>query len=209
MSFTDLTTLKGMLGIPAADTSRDVYLQLLVDMADQVVLDVFGLSSTAVTSYTDKIDILDDDLDTVWTSRWPVVAVTSYVEDGDALVEGTDFSVSPTGALKLLDEYSTPPPAPRLTRFYSVGREVLVVTYTAGWTGAPPADLRYAATLIAAYAFNTAQRAGLGGERIGQYSYTLAGGATGSGSGGPGGFGIPPEAERILASYRRVFALPN
>lgn len=194
--FVTLATLKAFLGIPVADTTRDAMLQVLVDAANQQILDILNLSSTTVTAYQDRIDVDDESTPILMTRRWPVVAVSQVTENG-TVVDPTTYSVNELGALKILG-----------TRFWGYGREAVVVDYTAGWAGSPPADLAYAAMLIAAFGSNTAGKAGLDSETIGQYSYRMGGGASG-GSGGSGGFGIPPEAERILASWRRVFSLPN
>jgi hypothetical protein len=192
---TSLAAVKALLGIPASDTSKDAMLTILVDAANRTVLDVFGLTSAAVTSYTDRIDVDDDSTAILLTRRWPLVAVTSVTEQG-AVLASSKYSSNELGAIKLLTT----------GRFWAYGRESVVVVYTAGWSSVP-ADLAYAAGLIAAFGFNTAPKVGLQSERIGQYSYTL--GSDSSASSGTGGFGIPPEAERILASWRRVFTLPN
>lgn len=194
--FTTLPAVKAFLGIPASDTTRDAMLQVLVDAANQRVLDLLNLSASSVTAYQDKIDVDDDETAILMTRRWPVVTVTQVTEN-TVVVDPATYSCNELGALKLLG-----------TRFWTCGREAVVVSYTAGWSGAVPADLAYAAALIAVYGANTAAKSGLDSETIGQYSYKMGAGA-GSAAEGGGGFGIPPEAERILASWRRVFTLPN
>lgn len=198
MAFCSLATLKEMLGIPAADTSRDAFLTLLCGAADRQVLAILGLTSTASTTYVDKIDIDDEQTEAIFTRSWPVIAMTSVVEAGSTLA-ASEYSVTDYGLVKRLTD----------GWYWAHGRESIVLTYTAGWTGSPPDDLVYAATLIAAHSFNTGPRSGLRAERIGQYSYELGGASVAGGTDGGGGFGIPPEAERILASWRRVFTLPN
>lgn len=193
----DLATLKGMLGIPLTDTTRDTFLTMLVNFANKSILDVFNLTSAAVTSYTDRIDVDDDTTPALWTRRWPLVAVTSVTE-ATVLLDSTVYRGTEEGLIKLLG----------WNRYFSCGRDAVVVVYTAGWAS-NPADLVYAAGLIAVHGFNTAPRAGLQSEKIGQYSYQLGGASVAGGQDGGGGFGIPPEAERILASYKRVFTLPN
>lgn len=208
MGFTDLATLKGMLNIPTSDTSRDSYLTMLVNAANKQILDVFQLDSTDPTAYTDKVSFDDDSTPAFFTQRWPVLAVATVTELG-TVVQSSQYSFNDLGLILRLTGFLG---ANRYWRgaFWQSGRESVVIDYTAGWaTGTIPADLIYAATLMAAYSFNTAPKAGLSSEQIGQYSYQLGAGAVGSGSGAGGGYGIPPEAERILANYARVFQLPN
>lgn len=194
--FTTVANLKALLGIPTSDTTQDTLLTLLVAAANRVVLDIFGLTSAASTAYTDKIDIDDSSTAIVMTRKYPLISVTSVTELGEALA-ATEYSSNEHGAVKLLGDL----------RYWAYGRESVVIVYEAGWTTVPD-DLVYATTLIAAYGYNTAARAGLASEKIGQYSYELSSGA-GANIGASGGFGIPPEAERILSSWRRVFTLPN
>lgn len=191
-----LASLKAVLGIPTADTTRDVALQLIVDATNARVLAELGLTSVSVTAYEDRIDVDDDTTAILLLRRIPLVAITQVTEFGVVLDPSLYRADLEAGAVRLLGH-----------RFWGCGRDSVVVSYTAGWSGSPDAGLAYAAMLIAVFAANTASRAGLDSETIGQYSYRLSGGA--SASAGEGGFGIPPEAERILASWRRVFALPN
>lgn len=192
-----LASLKAFLSIPSADTTRDGALQTIVDGANQIVLDELRLTSVSVTAYEDRIDVDDESTAILMLSRIPLVAITQ-VTDGGVVVDPSLYrAMVDTGAVKRLG-----------SSFWSCGREAVVVSYTAGWAGAPDAGLAYATMLIAAHAANTAPKSGLDSETIGQYSYRLADGSS-SGSGGAGGFGIPPAAERILSSWRRVFTLPN
>jgi hypothetical protein len=193
--FTTLTAIKAVLGIPATDTTRDTLLQLLAQAANKSILDVFGLTSSEITSYTDYVEVDDDTTPVLFTRRWPVVSVTSITEAG-AVLAASEYRVRDDGEIKLRGS----------GRFWACGRDSVQIVYTAGWSIVPD-DLVWAATLIAVHAFNTAPKAGLQSERIGQYAYELGGASVAGGEGGGGGFGIPPEAERILANYRRVFAI--
>lgn len=201
MAFLDLTTLKGYLGIPASDTTRDTLLTALVDMSNAEMAAFFGLTTDAVTAYTDTIDVLDvdDGIWQVWTRRYPVVAISSVTEAG-SVVASTGYALAlDFGLVKRLGDLTS----------WAIGRSGVVIAYTAGFS-AVPGDLKHAAALIAVHAFNTAPRSGLKSEKIGQYSYELGGASVAGGESGGGGFGIPPEAERILAKWRRPFAAtPN
>lgn len=203
MAFTSVATLKAYIGIPSADTSRDVYLAALVDFANAELCAFFGLTTDAPTTYVDRIDVADSvDVETwqLWTRRYPVISITSVAEGSATLTSGTDYSLAlDFGLVKRLGDLSA----------WSLGREEVVVTYVAGFATVP-GDLAHAAALIAVQAYNTAARSGLRSETIGQYKYELGGASVAGGAGGGGGFGIPPEAERVLAKWRRPFvATPN
>lgn len=195
-----LADLKAFLRIPTADTTNDAALTLIVGGVNSTLLKVFGgLSAVAVTSYTDRITVGDSSTSALWLRRWPVVAITSVVEDGDTLASSLYAFDGEIGMLRLVQQ----------GRWFSCGRDSVVVTYTAGWAGAVDGDLVLAGVLMGAHAWNTGPRAGLSSERIGQYGYKLAGGSA-AGQDAAGGFGIPPEAERILSNYRRAVQVwPN
>jgi hypothetical protein len=193
MPFCSLSDLKSILRIPAGDTSRNTELQLYVDAANAHLYGIFGISDSGPTSYTDRITVREDDVSDVWTRRWPVISVSSVTCAGVAL-SATAHTVSDTGLIQLLGQFS----------IFPVGVESVVVTYSAGFSPGDPAlaELRLAALQIAAFNANTSPKIGLGGERIGQYSYTQGSSAAG-GNLGEGAFGIPPAAERALAKWTR------
>lgn len=193
MAFTDLATVKAALGIPTADTSKDARLAIWIAAANATVLGVFGLTATDETEYTDRITVDDDTTERLWLRRFPVLSVTSLLDGGETLTEGTDFFVDKD--LGLLCKLG-------LASFFHVGRLDLVCVYRAGWA-AVPADLASAATLIAIEWYNLAPKAGLESERIGQYGYTIAATQSSVAGAGAGAFGIPVAAEMILAQYRR------
>lgn len=197
MPFVSLADVKALLRIPAGDTSRDVELQLYVDGANSHLYSVFGgLTDSVPTSYTDKITIEDAQTNAVWTRRWPVLSSPApVVLDSGNTVASTDYRLSDLGLLRLLENFD----------HWSYGADQVQVTYTAGFAAGDPAlaELRLAAAQIAIYNANTTVHAGMMRERIGQYEYEL-GGATVGGAGGPGGFGIPASAERILANWTAV-----
>lgn len=193
--FTTLAAVKAALGILATDTTRDLAITQIVQAANKTVLNIFGLTTSEITTYTDYIEVDDETTPSLFTRRWPVVSMTSVTEAGSVLAS-TEYRVRDFGEVKLLGS----------GRFWACGRESVVLVYTAGWSVVPD-DLVWAATLIALHAFNTAPKAGLKSEKIGQYAYDLGGASIAGADGGGGGFGIPPEAERILAEYRRPFVV--
>lgn len=200
MAFLELDTMKTALQIALTDTSRDAELQVYVDAANATLYEVFGgLLDSVPTEYIDAVTIDDTTTGAVWTRRWPLNALTTVVDKG-ATLDLAKLTSDDLGLVRLLN-YSGG---------FSYGRDSVVITYDAGFDASDPrlAELKLAALLIAIYSVNTTSKAGFSGERIGQYSYTLAGG--GSQGVGAGGFGIPPQAERILAKYQRTLVTwPN
>jgi hypothetical protein len=197
MPFVSLPDVKALLRIPLVDTSRDVELQLYVDAANAHVYSIFGgLTDSVPTSYTDQITIEDGETTAVWTRRWPVLASPApVVLDSGDVVDPADYRVTDLGLLKLVKRWDR----------WTYGVDAIQVTYTAGFAAGDPAlaELRLAAAQIAVYNANTSSHAGMMRERIGQYEYELGGAAQG-GANGPGGFGIPASAERLLANWTAV-----
>ena len=72
--------------------------------------------------------------------------------------------------------------------------ELRLRNYVAGYSSIP-SDLSYAATVLAAAHFNSGRHAGMLYEQVATYRYRRR-------------EGMPEEAIRILAKYRRVFARP-
>lgn len=201
MPFTDLPTLKAIMRIPALDTSRDVELAVYVDAANGMLYSLFGgLTDSAPTSYSEKVSIDDPITMAFHTRKWPVTAVAT-LEDNDSPVASTEFAFEDYGLVHLTDALA----------YFSFGRNIVEITYTAGFPPGHPglAELKLAATQIAAYNANVSAHGGVQKETIGQYSYELGAGAKDSGSAGGGGFGIPPSAERILANWTRPQVWPN
>lgn len=198
MAFVTLAEAKAALGIPTSETSRDVALTAAVAAANAALLGIFGLTSDAVTAYEDELDVDDESTTSIWLSRWPVVEVTSITDDGET-IDVADVKL--WGEMGNISFRARPT---RSRRYWTQGVGTVAVSYTAGWSTVPDA-LKTAGLVIALHSFNTAPKAGLRAERIGAYSYELGGASVAGGQDGGGGFGIPPEAERILASYRRPF----
>ena len=187
MSFADSTKIKRMLGIPSTVTYQDDAISDAVTVADAIVLDEIGLDAVSSTSYTEKIDVTIAGLSEFSVTYRPILSVTSLKISGETRTENTDFKVEKTiGFIKLIPLSSVLP----------TGRNIIEITYTAGYSSTP-ADLQYAANLIACSMLNTQAHAGISREKTSTYAVTLDTdvGAT-----------IPNLARRILAKYRKVFA---
>ena len=186
-TFTDVTKLKRMLGIPAGVTRFDDTLVDLQDPVDQIMLDELGLSLAGVTTYTDKIDVTFGGTTEVALKYRPVASVVALTISGNAQTIDTDYEVlSDIGVIKLLP----------LSAILPTGRNIVEVTYTAGFASVP-SDLIYAGNLIAVSMFNQQAHVGYKMERSGDYQYQIDGG---------GGSTIPMLAQRILSKHRRLFA---
>lgn len=196
-AFLELTTLKALMRIPTADTTRDVELQIYVDAANAHLYQLFGgLTAATVTSYTDRLTVDDWNTNALWTRRWPVLSSpAAAVVSAGATVDTSLYRLDDLGLLRLLEGGN----------FWPFGIDQVVVTYSAGFATTDPAlaELKMAAAHIAIYQANTFSHAGLRRESIGEYEYEQNDGASGGGD-GSGGFGIPTVAERILANWTTV-----
>lgn len=185
-TFTDVTRLKRMLGVPAGVTRFDDTLTDLQGAVDQIMLDEIGLSATVGTTYTDKIDV-NFGVSEVALEYRPVLSIVALTIAGQLQTENVDYEViSDIGMIKLIP----------LSNVLPTGRNIVEVTYVSGFTTVP-ADLLYAGNLIAVSMFNQQAHLGYKMERSGDYQYQLDNGA---------GSTIPALAKRILGKHRRLFA---
>lgn len=186
-TFASSTSMKRMLGIPSSITQHDDAIDDILDVVDQMVLDEIGLDAATSTSYTENIDITDGGQNEISLSHTPVISVTSFKVGGLTYTEDTDYKIDKSiGFIKLLP----------LSVFFPTGRNVIAVTYTAGFSSVP-ADLVYAGNLIGVSLFNQQSHVGFVSERAGSYTYNM-----GKGTGST----IPRIAMRILSKHRRLFA---
>ena len=184
------TNIKAMLGIPTSVTRYDSAITETIAATEQIITDELNLDSIYSTSYTDKIDVTTIGLNEVSLSYTPIISVAGVTIKKETQVENTDYVINKRlGVIKLLP----------LSSYFPTGREVVVVSYTAGFADSAsiPKDLTYAGHLICCSLFNQQSHVGFKSERAGNYSYNL-GNATGS--------TIPAMAQRILGKYYRVFA---
>lgn len=185
-TFTDVTRLKRMLGVPAGVTRFDDTLTDLQGAVDQIMLDEIGLSATVGTTYTDKIDV-NFGVSEVALEYRPVLSIVALTIAGQLQTENVDYEViSDIGMIKLIP----------LSNVLPTGRNIVEVTYVSGFTTVP-ADLLYAGNLIAVSMFNQQAHLGYKMERSGDYQYQLDNGS---------GSTIPALAKRILGKHRRLFA---
>lgn len=211
MSFTDVATVKTLLGIPVADTSQDARLTILVDSVNAEMLGFFNLTSCSPTAYTNKYDF-DFDTSDVWLREYPVITVDTVSFNGTVQAASTYYLSNPKkfGLLSLENSSGIVYPYVQVSGFPH-GRQTIEVTHTAGWAGGtPPADLQGAAGLLAIARYNMDRKTGFSGEKIGQYSYDLGGGGAGSGVVGAIGLdGMPIGTRRVLSQHLRILATDN
>ena len=215
MSFTTTAKVKTLLGIPAADTSQDARIDLLVAAANAEMLGYFNLTSCDPTAYTNSYDFIDDaETQDVWLRQYPVISVDE-VKFAGTVQDTSDYYLSNPAEFGLLSLTATTNTVPffwrgRAAPGFPYGRQLTEVTHTAGWAGGtPPADLQAAGALIAVARYNMDPKTGLAGEKIGQYSYTAGGGGGAGGSGGIAADGMPVSARRALSRHLRVHAFDH
>ena len=181
MALTSRGAVKSVLGIPAGVTRSDALIDILVDAAASLVREETDLPAEAVSTYSEVIDVEFAGQRDVPLRYRPVVQVVALTI-GASAPSPASFTATASGSLRLSAEGA----------FFPVGRQIVDVTYTAGFA-ATPADLSHATTLIAVQGFNQGGHAGFESERVSTYSYSLDESA------------IPPLAQRILNRYRRAF----
>ena len=197
MSFASLVSVRAMLGISggtcAGTTRYDDAINVILPAVDQIVLDELGYPTTsALTTYTDYIDVNAEGQTEIATRYRPVSSVVGLTIGGQAVTEST---VSVQGGFVLNKDLGII----KLDPMYSLvpsGRAVVEVTYVAGFSSVP-SDITYAANLIAVSLFNQQSHLGFVSEKTSGYSYNI-GKAEGS--------FVPAMARRILNKHRRIFA---
>ncbi len=130
------------------------------DRADLILTVVSGLVRDEAHQLFDQVETDEVDLDGTGTDvlllpELPVAAVASVLEDGSALVDGTDYDWSTNGVLRRLNGQWI-----RRARYYTV-------TYTHGYA-APPDGLKGIVLRVAARIVDNPE--GLVQEAIGGYS---------------------------------------
>lgn len=185
MALATTSTVRALLGIPAAITTCDAALVAVVAAADALVLDEIDLPSDAVSTYNETLDVEWEGSTDLLLRYRPVVAVAALTVSGSAYAASSYYATE-SGSVRLTEIGAT----------FPAGRQRVQVCYQAGIApgSKDAANLSYAANLIAAGMFNQSGHAGFTAERTGSYSYSLD------------ARGIPPLAERILGRYRRPFA---
>jgi hypothetical protein len=181
--------MKLMLGIPSTVTDHDTVLDVIADAVDSIILGELGLSTTDVTSYTEKIDIENTIQNEFAVTYVPLVSITSLKVNSTLISGTTGYKFTEWGSVRMLPSYNLLP----------TGRNVVEITYTAGFASVPN-DLKYAGGLIGCSMFNQQSHVGMKSEKVGEYQYNLGGDG--------GGSTIPALATRILGKYRRIFARP-
>ena len=184
--FTDTAKIKRMMGIPTGVTQNDQAFEDLQAAVEQIVLDEIGLTTSGVTTYSEKIDIDFIGVNEVALAYRPLVSITALTI-ADTLQASTEYELDLDLSIIKLKP---------LASFFPTGRGVVEVTYTAGFANVPE-DLKYAGNLIAVSLFNQQNSIGIKEQRLGDYTVKFDSGV---------GSTIPRIAERILCKHRRLFA---
>ena len=182
----DLTTrvnVKSLLGIPTAVTDHDTLIDTLIEVVDEEIKGYCGITALSSTSITEKFDISTDKPRQLRLSTFPIISITS-VSSGSTTLSSDDYYLDKERGYVRLSG---------LNSYFSHSIQHYTVVYSAGFS-AIPADLAHAATILAAAHFNGGRHAGMLYEQTATYRYRRR-------------EGMPEEVIRILARYRRVFAL--
>lgn len=193
-TFTSRQRVRSLLGLASGVTVHDELIDVLVDVADQIVFDEIDLPASSggrVTTFSEYIDIDRPGIGEFAVTNMPLVSVVAMTSGGTngSLVAANKYYSTKWGQVRLVESGS----------YFPAGRQQVWITYKAGFSNIPP-DLAHAATLIAVHHFNEGPHVGFQSERLSTYNYKIANLGN--------GMTIPPIALRILYKYRRAFARP-
>ena len=188
-TFASTSTMKLLLNIPSAVTDHDTVLGIIEGAVDEIILGELGLSAGTTQTYSEKIDIEDATQNEFSVNYRPLVSITALTISSTFQTEGTNYYYTDYGVVRMIPNWYMLP----------TGRQVIDITYVAGFTTIPE-DLKYAANLIGAQMFNRQSHLGFESEKLGGYSYKMA--KEGNGQ------AFPNMAKMILNKHRRLFARP-
>ena len=175
--------IKRALGIPAAVTMHDDYLDHLSYVADKQCLAYCGVASLTSTVITDEAyDVSNASTNEFTLRNFPVSSVTAVKSGGTTLSTDAWYVEERSGTIRLINAGS----------FFDEGRQEIKVSYTAGFSTIT-ADLQSAATLCAVAHFSRGRHSGMSNEGMGSYRYSIDRDA------------MPQSARALLSSYRRIF----
>lgn len=193
MSFCTLSDVKATLKIPASDTSQDALLQDIVDSANDEMLRLFGLTSTAPTTYTNTYDVIDAYSSGIYLVQYPVISVTSVTIDG-AVIDPSLYYLKRPESFGLIAGTKSE---------WMQSRQLIQIEHVAGFDPIPP-SLKRGCIVLAVSMYNLESKTGFRSEKIGQYSYTLGNPAGGFDGATAGDF--PSQTKRALNQFLRPFA---
>lgn len=173
---------KSYLGLPAALTQHDDFLEFLVDAATEEVATRLGLTAgLTVNTYTERLDVEDPDQTQIRVAAYPLVSVVALTNNTSLVNPDAYYIHRSKRWIHMVDDLA----------WFTQGRQKVAITYTAGWATVPEPIL-HAISATVAFHFNRLPKSGVESERIGAYSITLA---TGEAS------ALCADAEAILASH--------
>lgn len=193
VSFCTLSDVKESLRIPASDTSQDSLIQGIVDAANDEVLRLFNLTSTAPTEYTNKYDVYDAYSRGIYLIQYPVISITSVTID-QSVIDPSLYYLKNPASFGLISGVND--------NFYQSKQKIEIV-HMAGFASIPPALKRGVITLAVSI-YNLEAKTGFRSEKIGQYSYVLGSPAGGMDGATVGDF--PAQTKRALSQFIRPFA---
>lgn len=190
MSLTTIRRLHNLAGLPFGVTFHDAALGLCADIANSQVFARIGQPALGLITRTEYPEVSGENQYRIVLRRWPVASVVAVTNGGSA-VASDQYRINEDGYLDLVQ--GTIGSRTYLAAWSTIPGDV-AVTYLHGWTDTTVPDaLRGAADLIGLQLFRRIKHAGLDSETIGKHRVDLS------------STSMPPEAERMLASYVDVF----
>lgn len=190
MSLTTIRRLHSLAGLPFGVTFHDSALAICADIANSQVFARIGQPALGLITRTEYPEVSGENQYRIVLKRYPVSSVVAVTNGGSA-VAADQYRISEDGYLDLVQ--GTIGSRAYLAAWSTIPGDV-AVTYLHGWTDTTvPEALRGAADLIGLQLFRRIKHAGMDAETVGKHRVELS--AT----------PMPPEAERLLATYADVF----
>jgi len=169
----------------ANDTTWDDTLSRIISGVSQAIATFCGRTFVAATETSQKID---GDGSVVLLVRYPVISITSIINDTTTVVETTNWEAYlKSGKIELTDG-----------TVWTKGRKTITITYRHGYeVGSIPADLQMAAMTWASKKFFDIKD-----DRVGVSSRTSADGASISFAGSSVSRNMPDEVRALIEPYK-------
>ena len=162
MALTSRAKIKRAVGIPAGVTQHDGYIDDIVGGIDQMIFGHIGVPALTQNVYSETLDI-EQSSHQIRLKNWPLVSVAAITESG-SLVAVADYYEIEEGFVNLKTT----------GRNWTIGRQTVEITYTAGHADGTFSDVERVATKWAVGELNSDRHTLLAQEDMGTYKYKVA-----------------------------------
>lgn len=167
MRIVGLDEYKGYAGVTV--TTYDDRILGLLDAVSAQIETFTRRTWGEINTYTQYFDIDDEYVQRVMVNHYPIVSVSSVVDDYDdndesgTTIDRDDYNVNYDSGVIMLDE----------DEYFTMGPKRVKVVYTGGAV-AIPEDVKLACKMQVKYLFDNRDAQGVQSEKMGDYSVTYA-----------------------------------